>query len=159
MESSVFVKSAMLGHANCLLAHIYKNEGQLDEALHLLDQEIPRIFWPDMWISPFFSLAAQRYLRAELLYELGRNEEALRWYKTFHFSYFYDILYRAASYFRCGEIYEKLGRTDEAINSYSQFVKLWSGCDSELRPIVEQAEKRIKFLRLGKIGRKAYKVS
>ena len=78
---------------------------------------------------------------------MGRYEEALRWYKTFHFSYFYDILYRAGSCFRCGEIYEKLGRTDEAINSYSHFVRLWSDCDIDLKPLVEQADRRIEHLK------------
>jgi tetratricopeptide (TPR) repeat protein len=146
MESPPYARPGILSLANLLLTLIRKNEGQLEEALHLLDQETPRIFWPHMWLSPFFSLAAQRYLRAEILYEMGRYEEALRWYKTFHFSYFYDILYRAGSYFRCGEIYEKLGRTNEAINSYSRFVKLWSECDPELLSIVEQARSRIERL-------------
>lgn len=43
--------------------------------------------------SPFFSLASQRYLRAELLRETGRQEEAAGWYSTIAQRSPYELIY------------------------------------------------------------------
>lgn len=98
------------------------------------------------WFSPFYSHVSARYLRAELLNALGRYEEALPWYGNILLS-IYDHTYLAPSYLRQGEIYEKLGNQEEAIEHYTRFVELWKDCDPELRPLVDDAKARIERLK------------
>jgi hypothetical protein len=62
--------------------------------------------------SPFFAQALDRYLRAEVLRELGRNEDALRWYASL--SEGPDILFWAAAHQRQNELLGRVGRTEEA---------------------------------------------
>ncbi len=54
--------------------------------------------------SPFFSLASQRYLRAELLRELGRPEEAAGWYAAIAERSPYELVYAPAARRRLKEI-------------------------------------------------------
>jgi tetratricopeptide (TPR) repeat protein len=89
--------------------------------------------------SPFYTGTAERWLRAELLHELGRDEEALRWYRSLAQSSLYDLIYLAPSHLRRGEICEALGDTDQATQHYRRAVELWSGCDPELRSMLARA--------------------
>ena len=101
--------------------------------------------------SPFYTETAERWLRAELLRGLGRHEEALRWYGSLAQSSLYDLIYLAPSHLRRGEIYERLGDSDQASQHYRRVVELWRECDSELRPMLAQATAGLE--RLGGAGR------
>ena len=63
------------------------------------------------WTSGFVSQAYERYVRAELLHELGRDDEALRWYSTFAENSVYDLVYLAPSVYRQGQIYDGRGES------------------------------------------------
>ncbi len=89
--------------------------------------------------SPFYTETAERWLRAEVLHGLGREQEALRWYRSLAQSSLYDLIYLAPSRLRLGEICENLGDTDQAIQHYRRVVELWSECDPELRPMLMRA--------------------
>jgi tetratricopeptide (TPR) repeat protein len=87
-----------------LRATIARADGRPEEALALL--ELPS---PDLWFqltvaSPFFSLAAQRFLRAELLHELGRTEEAAGWYASIAERSPYELIYAPPARRRLAEI-------------------------------------------------------
>ena len=93
--------------------------------------------------SPFYSQSFPRYLRAMLLEESGRLEEALRWYGSFAEVSAYDLVHMAPSHLRRAEIHDRRGENDEAAPHYARFVELWSNADPELRPLVERAEARL----------------
>jgi tetratricopeptide (TPR) repeat protein len=60
-------------------ADVALRRGHPADALKLLAPvmgEVP----PELLASPFFAEEGSRYLRAEALYQLGRDEEALRWF-------------------------------------------------------------------------------
>ena len=88
----------------------------------------------------------ERFLRAELLHAVGRDEEALRWYSTLHCSGNQGIAYLAPCHLRQAQIHERMGHVDEAILHYRRFVELWKDCDPELRPEVDRARKRLDAL-------------
>ncbi|MEE8278027.1 MAG: hypothetical protein V3R89_04835, partial [Thermoanaerobaculia bacterium] len=116
-------------------------EGHLEKALATLEEAN---FWrfvefdPDD--SPFFSHAYERLARAELLYELGRYDEALRWYEAMADKLVYA---GAPSHLRLAEIYERRGERQKAAQHYERFVELWQDCDPELRPLVEDVKTRL----------------
>jgi TolB-like protein len=54
-----------------------------------------------------------------------------------------DVLNRAASYQRLGELYETRGDRKKAIDYYLKLTDLWKNADPELQPIVKDAHARI----------------
>lgn len=128
-------------------AQVAWRSGQAEEALRRLEQAGSEIRYNLKLASPFYSQPYERYLRAELLNSAGRQEEALRWYSSFEAHAVYDLVYQAPSLLKRAEIYERLGRRDLARDHYSRFIELWKDCDPELRPLLEEAERRIERLR------------
>jgi tetratricopeptide (TPR) repeat protein len=132
------------------LARTIRADGELrrgrpEEALELLEPvrgEMP----PELLGDPFFAEENARYLRAELLYQLGRDREALRWYAYGFQGTPNELAYLAPSHLRQAELYERLGDRQQAVDHYSRFIRLWKGCDPELRPSVERAKSRLAVL-------------
>lgn len=89
----------------------------------------------------------ERFLLADVLVALGRDEEALPWYASFR-SY-YDLVYMAPAHFRQAEIYERMGNAERARFHYGRFIDLWKDCDPELRPLVDRARQALERLRTG----------
>jgi tetratricopeptide (TPR) repeat protein len=119
--------------------------GRPAEALELLEPvkgEVPaELLW-----DPFFAEDGARYLRAELLYQLGRDREALQWFSNGFQAKPSELVYRAPAHFRQAELYERMGERQEAIDHYSRFIQLWKNCDPEQRPSVERAKARLASL-------------
>jgi tetratricopeptide (TPR) repeat protein len=57
----------------------------------------------------------------------------------------YGDLY-TKSFLQLGKLYQKTGDKDKAIKNYQKFIELWKDCDPPLRPMVEDARKRLKDL-------------
>jgi tetratricopeptide (TPR) repeat protein len=93
------------------------------------------------------SRAYERFLRADLLRELGRDDEALRWYATQGQSFVPDMIYLAPAELRQAQIREQHGDIAGARAHYGRFIELWAACDPELQPFVEQARERLRSLR------------
>ncbi|MFN2398481.1 MAG: BTAD domain-containing putative transcriptional regulator [Gemmatimonadaceae bacterium] len=93
--------------------------------------------------SPFYARTYERFMRAELLRAVGRDAEALGWYRGLAEIFPYDIVYLALAHRGQAEIYEKLARKEEAVEHYGHFVRLWRECDAALRPMVIEAERRM----------------
>jgi tetratricopeptide (TPR) repeat protein len=93
--------------------------------------------------SPFTNHFHERFARPELLYRLGREDEALPWYRSLA----YDLLYTGPAELRLAQIYEHKGNRRRAIEHYSRFVELWRESDSELQPMVHQAQQALARLR------------
>jgi DNA-binding SARP family transcriptional activator len=90
--------------------------------------------------------ASDRFLRAELLRQLGRVDEAIGWYRSIAERSSYELVYLAPAQFRLGQIYDRRGNAEEAISHYRRFRELWQYPDPELRPMVTEAERRLKSL-------------
>jgi tetratricopeptide (TPR) repeat protein len=103
--------------------------------------------------SPFHMYTAERWLRAELLQQLGRYDEALRWYESIVQSSVYELIYLAPSHLNRARIYDRLGHRLRAASHYRRVVALWNGCDRELRPALDEAAARLQ--RMGSSGRMA----
>jgi hypothetical protein len=79
--------------------------------------------------SPFFSRAFERYLRAELLAAVDRDDEAIAWYGTLGESSPYEIVFLAPAHLRQGELYERRGDAASAASHFARCSRLWKGCD------------------------------
>jgi DNA-binding SARP family transcriptional activator/TolB-like protein len=80
-----------------------------------------------------FPLAHERFLRGELLRELQRPGEALRWYSTFPDPAGYDLIYLASATSRIAETYEKLGNRAAAEKFNRRLALLWRDADPALK--------------------------
>ena len=94
----------------------------------------------DYW-GPYCLRALGRFLRAEALYHLGRDREALDWYGTFWLHTEFPLF--APVYLREGEIYERQGNRAEAVAHYRRFLARWQDADSQYRPLVQEVAARV----------------
>jgi len=92
---------------------------------------------------PYFAEEHARYLRGRLLFQAGRDEEALRLIENGFVGTPGELLYRAPAHLLQGEIQQRLGNRDAAVNQYSRFIALWRTCDPPLRPIVEETQAQL----------------
>ncbi|HXY68756.1 MAG TPA: hypothetical protein VEH62_04870, partial [Gemmatimonadales bacterium] len=93
--------------------------------------------------------AHERFLHAEILHAVGRDEEALRWFGSFPEPSGYDVAWLAPAYLRRGEIDERLGLRADALASYRRVAALWKDCDEPLRPLLVEAQRAIERLSAG----------
>jgi serine/threonine-protein kinase len=83
------------------------------------------------------AIAHARFLRAEILYDLRRDQEALRWYGSL--SEGFDAMYLPLAHFRKGEIFLRQGDKKSAAVEFRRFLDLWKDCDAELKPLTDRA--------------------
>jgi tetratricopeptide (TPR) repeat protein len=124
-------------------------EGRLEEALGLLEeQDFGAISeFIDHHFAPSRTLG--RFLRAEILRELGRYEEAVGWYATIprvKMWHQQDVLLHAPVFRGRAQALDALGRQEEALHYYRRFVTRWQDADPHLQPQVEEARQRIREL-------------
>lgn len=93
--------------------------------------------------------ASDRYLRAELLHRLGRDEEAIGWYRSIAQRASYELVYVAPAERRLAMIYDATGDEAAAREHYRRFIDLWRDADPELQPAVAEAERRASELEAG----------
>jgi tetratricopeptide (TPR) repeat protein len=134
-----------IDQALVLRAEVAWRAGRAEEALATLEQAG---FWTHSALdlsgdSPFFGRFHERFARAELLYQLGRMDEALRWYRSLT----YDLLYNAPSHHRLAQIYQARGDMRAAREHFTQFLETWRDCDPMLRPQLPLAELELARLR------------
>ena len=116
--------------------------GRTNEGLTLLADvrgEIPF----ELLMLPYFSEEHARYLRSRLLFNAGRDEEALRLVENAFAGTPGELYYRAPAHLLQAEIQQRLGNQEAAAEQYSRFIALWRSCDQPLRPIVEGARTQL----------------
>ncbi|MDP9176635.1 MAG: hypothetical protein M3O61_03045 [Gemmatimonadota bacterium] len=123
-------------------AELMRARGKPAEALQLLGDARPGGTLGQLG-GAIGSQVYQRYLRAELLRDLGRYQDALRWYQSLVQGSGHEIIYLAPSYLRQAEIYDRLGQARPAIQNYRRFVELWNEGDPAVQPMVAAARTRI----------------
>jgi DNA-binding SARP family transcriptional activator/tetratricopeptide (TPR) repeat protein len=101
------------------------------------------------WRTPLpfrFALAPsgyERFLRAEWLRELGRDDEALGWYGGLDQEDLTGLIYVAPSHLRQAEIYQRHGDSKRARAHYQSFLHWWRDADPELQPLLDSARSRL----------------
>jgi tetratricopeptide (TPR) repeat protein len=134
--------------AHGLRAQAAMAEGRLEDALAHFEKARFKVMNAQVLFSSFYFQTLERYLRAEVLFERGRYDEALGWYDSFGWCWGYEFVYLAPAHLRRAQIYEHLGQPDKAIEHYAMFVGCWSDCEGgELRPLVQEAEAKLRELR------------
>ena len=88
----------------------------------------------------------ERFLRAEWLRELGRDDEALGWYAGLEQEDLQGLIYVAPGHLRQAEIYEQRGDLLKARIQYERFLEWWGNADPELQPLVRMASSRVATL-------------
>ena len=96
---------------------------------------------------------ADRYLRAELLHRLGRDDEAIGWYRSIAERASYELMYVAPAERQLGVIYAARGNRAAAREHYARFIDLWRNADPELQPVVAEAERAVAGLEATGQGR------
>ena len=141
LAETSFARSFVSDLARTLRAEVARARGRPDEALDMLDsteiwthEDLERV-----GSSPFFDHEYEQFIRAELLYTLGRYEEALQAYRGISDQLFHS---GAPAHRRLAEIYERQGERQKAAAHYGRFAELWKDCDPEFRPLVEDARQR-----------------
>ncbi len=130
-------------------AQVGRISGEPAEALRALERIRMETWYQLTSVSAFHSRAYERYMRAELLNLLGREDDALRWYSSFAHTGPQDLIYLAPSHLGRADIYRRQGRNEEAARHYRRFLELWKDCDPVLRPLVSDAEDRLRRLTEG----------
>lgn len=121
-------------------AQVALAEGNSAAALALLEQTRLQPPYEGVQMqSPFFSENLERYLRARLLEESGRLDEALHWYDSLCENGLHEFVHLAPSHFRRGVIHRRLGHQEQATEHFLKVTELWQNADPELQPLVEEA--------------------
>jgi DNA-binding SARP family transcriptional activator/tetratricopeptide (TPR) repeat protein len=123
-------------------AVMYK-EGRPLEAIAALGPvpDDPDTRLPTQWLTPF--------LVAGWLADVGRTEDALRWYESVPQDLRAGIAFRPIAHLRRARLLAALERTDEALNEYDAFLRLWSNSGPEMEPVVAQVHAEVAALSSG----------
>lgn len=130
-----------------LRARIALQRGQPERALAFLE----RTHWERIADPPAIE-ADDRFLRAELLASLGREEEAEGWYASLVERSFHEVVYLGPALYGLGRTLEGRGNRRAALACYERFVRLWAGAQETRPDLLAQAEERIRGMRSG-VGR------
>jgi hypothetical protein len=133
------------GLAESLLGHVAIANARGSEALARFDTARLRVS-EGLLESQVGSQAYERWARAELLFRMGRLQEALPWYATLAETSIDGLIYLAPAEARQAEICERLGDPDAAIAHYRRFLELWHDADPELGSWIAHARSRLQAL-------------
>jgi tetratricopeptide (TPR) repeat protein len=122
-----------------LRAEALRRAGKPDSALLALESLHMKVPYQFAGRSIFFARTRERYLRAELLAQQGRLEEAYAWYAAVPNGSWMDYVYLAPTHVRRGQLAERLGRGEVAAAHYRKALELWREPDVELAPLRRQA--------------------
>ncbi len=147
MEPLEFAPSGRTNLARAVEAEVSRRQGRMGDALRILEsfeyEGFPGVY--DVWGS--YPMPRERLLRAELLAQAGRFEEALGWYETLDGRYEpTEQGYLAPAYLGRARMHEALNRPEEAARAYERFVELWQDADEPLQPMVAEARERLEHL-------------
>lgn len=139
---------ATAGSLSSDLAHsvrsaVHHVAGRLEEALAELELARSATWYGQTMASPLYCLVFDRFARAELLLELGRDREALDWYAHLVETSPFETPYLALSHLRQAETYYRLGDMERAASHYEAFAELWSEADPGFQLRVSAARERL----------------
>jgi tetratricopeptide (TPR) repeat protein len=129
-----------------LRAQAARLQGRPAQALRLLEQANMETSWDLGFNSPFRARVHTRWLHAELLRELGRDDAALRWYASLGQVGPFEVAFVAPSYLGRARIHDRRGERAEAVRLYRRFAEMWKDADPAWQPEVERARERAREL-------------
>lgn len=122
-------------------------DGKPEAALHLLERASMTVAHSNqVWYSPYHSRPLGRFLRAEALVQLGRDEEAAGWYGTLGDKYGTEFVYLAPALLRRAEIHERRGEIQQSLRYYLRFTTRWQDGDPEYQSLVREIRTRMRKL-------------
>jgi tetratricopeptide (TPR) repeat protein len=121
-----------------LAAAVTQAEKGAQEALAVLGRPSAELWYQATVISPFLSLAYERFLRAELLYEAGRHAEALGWYGSIAERSPFELMYAAPAQLRRAEIFAGQDDREAERAAYQQAARCWAKADPELQLLLSK---------------------
>ena len=121
-------------------AEVLRSEGRAEEALAELEGAPIEIFYHGTMVSAFVGLVDERFVWAELLAELGRNEEALDRYENLVQMNTSELTYLPVVLKRRAYLLAELGEVEAAEAESDRLLALWSDPDPELIPWLQSAE-------------------
>jgi len=123
--------------AHGVRSEVYRAAGRLEDALAEIEA-MPFEVWYDNALSSFaYGHPHERFARAELLFRLGRPDEAEPWYANFGPSSASDFPYLAAARLRLAQIAERRGDDAAAAKYRVEFGELWKGADAGAQASVD----------------------
>ncbi|MGH7541741.1 MAG: hypothetical protein ACRELC_12150 [Gemmatimonadota bacterium] len=128
-------------------AHVAWLRGLPDDAADLLDEEPGETQGALTGAEGVESF--QRYLRAIVLADAGKSEEALQWFGSFEGQHIQHLVFLAPAHFHQAHLLEELGRRDAARRHYWTFLRLWREADPELGAMRWEAVRNLTALRAG----------
>jgi tetratricopeptide (TPR) repeat protein len=114
-------------------------QGRPADALAALAPSMPRNHPDLLGYSPFPGFRHERWARAEAWRQRGLLDEALAGFASFAEHSPWGRLYLAPGHLRRAEIYEQLGRPEEAAQEYRRAAELWREGDEEFRAVADRA--------------------
>ena len=127
-------------------AQLARREGRTEDALEELETTSRELWYIGTLASPFYGQVLERYLLGELLYRLGRLEEARPWFANISQIAPYELAFRPLAYERLAQIHERLGEPAAAAEYYRKLTQLWRNADPVLQPRVAAAAERLEEL-------------
>ncbi len=124
--------------AHSVRAAVHYEAGRLEEALAELEMARTNAWYGQTMVSPLFARVAERWLRAEILYELGRYDEAEDWYTTIGEISPSGLPYKSVAQLRLASIAEMRGDTEAAAEYRARFEMLWATADPDVRALVTE---------------------
>lgn len=88
---------------------------------------------------PAYTYALENFVLGELLYSLGRDEEALDRYAAFGDEFGYEAVFYAPAHLRRSELLKRLGRDEESKAERARFESLWKEADAQARAHLARA--------------------
>ncbi len=108
-------------------AETLRLRGRAAEALAVLERSRSDVWFQYAVGSPLFAGTYERFLRAELLAEAGRVNEALGWWQTMAQRSPYELVFLAAAERRQAEVLARTGRLEAARRHQARAEALWTG--------------------------------
>ncbi|MGH7556006.1 MAG: hypothetical protein ACREMQ_23635 [Longimicrobiales bacterium] len=115
---------------NSVRGHTARTQGRLEDAARLLASAHIESGPDEISVSPFLSRAHDRFVLADVLVELGRSEEAERWYRSLTEGT--DFQYVAAAHARLAAIAHTRGDAVAAQHHREKAARLWRNADPAL---------------------------
>jgi len=117
-----------------------KNYLAASQKYQFLVNEEPRIYFLYRLAQCFYYLNDYKKAKAVLL-SIDINKEPIPWWIELPFGYAYP-----RKFYLLGKVNEALGKKDEAIEAYQQFLEIWKEADADLPELID-AKKRIAELK------------
>jgi tetratricopeptide (TPR) repeat protein len=121
-----------------LRSRLALHRGQTARALALLEEAQ----WERTPV-PTVAEVGDRFLRAELLRQLDRDQEAAGWYRSIAERSSYELVYLAPAEYRLGQIYDHQGEHSAALAHYRRFLELWRDAEPKTHPFISEANRRV----------------